>query len=384
MMPISCIKKSVFIFMSLLFSLVAHGICAELQKAADFKPKWLHYDGNEQLYVPYFQDFHGKVNSFYLIVQKSDLEGKQLTFTAETPTYFYLQEKLLAFAQPGDTAKVKFDNFQAYRLLQGKALLMFYSSSEVKDPPKIQLTDVALEGGGLLSKQKEQVVGNSFQMVWGKKTETSLVVFALATLFIFSFFMGKGSPIIGFFELDTYIKNLLRGIYEDQQLNAVQLLATITYYALSLAFFIMLISWYSTKSIGMGSLWFGDDFFLLVVLGIALLTFAYILLRLLIINLLVKLYGFNNVGDQHVYEYLKLSQAYGTILFLFGILFLIWGNVQYYPWFLNLMAFIFLGKSVMVAIKMNKLLPLKKIYLISYFCTAEFIPTIVALKYFMG
>jgi len=372
-------RTSFIAFFLIVWWLLPHTVAAE---RGPYELKWLYYDAQAELYTPYFPSYHGSVNSLFLVVPKSYLEGKKMVWSSGVPTYLYLQQKLVAHANAGEEQELDFSTFQTFRISQGDLQLMFYTGGSFSAEPQVRFVLKGQSGSALGMQRRIQAPIAGLRERGAAYTPYLVVGFSL--LFAFTFFLERSSPVMGFFELDTYLKNLLRGLYDEQQLNLVQALTTIVFYAFSLGLALALLVAHSGYGKKIPLISYTGSTVFYEVLSFSLICLLLILVRLLLIRMLSGIYGLSSVGTQHSYEYLKINQAYATFALFVTLMVILLGTVVYQEWLVWLLVGGYLGKSFIVALKINKILPLKKIYLFSYFCTAEFIPTLIGLKFFLG
>ncbi len=360
-------------------------LCASSPAAVNetLRNQWLVYDYEAGLYVPYFPEYHNKPKSLFQILHAATAADSMLVLQAEVPCHVFVNQNL-THSQP-ESGQIQAKLGRNYFKAGNKVLLMVYSESGFDQAPQVFMTADSLpQSAGVTRDSAPGKTLMASELRPRGYFSSNLIVLGLAILFVFGVFLSRNSPLISFFEFDTFISDFLKGNYSDQKMTLLNLIIFLLYYPLAAAFLILTAGLFEGQSTGAGNAGleifsgkFGSELFI-----IALYVLAFTCLRLLLIRLLVSLYSVSQVADLHFREYAGLSQALATAWVLLGALLLLLQNSGFGMYYAELIAILLIAKSLLVSLRVSKGFPFKKIYLISYFCIAEFVPTIAALKFF--
>ena len=119
---------------------------------------------------------------------------------------------------------------------------------------------------------------------------------------------------------------------------------------------------------------------------ILLFVLGWFLLRFILISLSSDLFKMREIGTIHTFEYLRITNFYGLLFFLFLVLALFIIQIN-----LDLFVYMLIYSIVIISIIRALILYLKflnssnytKLYLFAYLCSAELLPVIVGLKFLL-
>ena len=344
---------------------------------------WMLYDESESIFVPYLPSIHRNVQQLHLPLRLSDYEGFYLTVKAGGATHLWVNNRLIhAFdLESGESSiTIKISEWKGYYEKGDTSMVTLYAQAQQPlQRPQAYVSQYP-EQANLVERRGDVLRPKPKPEVSSRYTVTLLGVGVLAVFAVFY----RLPNIFNMPYLSRYLAGFTKVKNEGNRIDSLGFLLFLIFYGLAIAYLFALLSpsvlSEAMKSEPEGLSWLLLKQFLQLFLWIQ----AFLAAKFLIIWLLTNLYDYRRALSIHVEEFMSIHQIYAIgALAMAGVLH--FSNTllsvgaeqapQYAFWGSMLLG------NVLVAYRINKNLPFRKVYLISYLCGTEFFPTLVLIRF---
>lgn len=342
---------------------------------------WVVFDEELNVYVPYFENYHGNVSRIHILLAQKQWSGFTLQIKSNPNARIFINNKLINRLENNEVF------FLVDEIAQSKKdtlLLTIYHPENQLFPLKTQIlryqtiTDSSLQGDKFIQPHLRN-----------RNLDRNLFTFlSIILLGVFAFFSRIPNPIFDFGFLRRYVSGFTKSINQGSRINGLSFLVFNLVFCFSLAFTLIVLNRFTSfsKDTTIPFLPFTDTAF-----GKFLSYCAFVLMFLggkyLVVWLLSILYDYRKILNIHIQEFMNVHQIYCIILIFFGVLL----NFSSFPdpliayrWGIGFIISTFLFSSFLTTYRINKVLPFKKIYLFSYLCATEFLPALVLVRLLLG
>ena len=347
----------------------------------DLNNSWLVHDEELNIFVPYFERYHGNVTRVHLLLKPKDWAGFTLQIHSNPSTHLFINNKLIdrleekeRFYQIDDLP-----NFGADTLL-----ITLYNPKNELFPLDTKILRYRIVSDTSLK-------GDRFIQAHPRNRNLDRNLFTILSIILlgaFAFFSRIPNPIFDFGYLRRYMLSFTKSINQGSRINGLSFLVFNLVFCFSLAFTLMVLNRFASfnQDADIPFLPFTNTA-LGKFLSYFLFVFLFLLGKYLLILLASILYDFRKILNIHIQEFMNVNQLYCVVLIFGGVLlnFSSFPNpYTAYQWGIGFIVFSFLFSSFLTTYRINKVLPFRKIYLFSYLCATEFLPALILAWFLLG
>jgi hypothetical protein len=351
----------------------------------DYHDDWQVYDDHYKAYVPYIKGEHKDYNSFSLFFDTENYRGYKLLYYSGKENYLFINASLQRKLPTEQWVVMDIDSLkEKYGKL--KLFLTFYGTNTNVEAMTVQV-------GNKISKVEKSIqISDSLLTVIPRELTPFQDFVTLGLLFLavcYAFLYNLQPKAFGrYFSIQDLLTINIRddAFIVNKPFDLGNLLFVLNL-SFTLAFIFMLIQsdemdLFSVSTILRDGESLGTMFSNFIELGVVI--FVLMLAKYVALAILTNLYRLDNITNVH---YFKVIQA-SSIFFLIVVVFLSVSAVSAPEVIKNIqnillipISIFFLLRLILIYFTINKMTPLKNLYLFSYLCIVEVIPLIVGIRY---
>ncbi|WP_144080145.1 DUF4271 domain-containing protein [Flectobacillus major] len=351
----------------------------------DYHDDWQVYDDHYKAYVPYIKGEHKDYNSFSLFFDTENYRGYKLLYYSGKENYLFINASLQRKLPTEQWVVMDIDSLkEKYGKL--KLFLTFYGTNTNVEAMTVQV-------GNKISKVEKSIqISDSLLTVIPRELTPFQDFVTLGLLFLavcYAFLYNLQPKAFGrYFSIQDLLTINIRddAFIVNKPFDLGNLLFVLNL-SFTLAFIFMLIQsdemdLFSVSTILRDGESLGTMFSNFIELGVVI--FVLMLAKYVALAILTNLYRLDNITNVH---YFKVIQA-SSIFFLVVVVFLSVSAVSAPEVIKNIqnillipISIFFLLRLILIYFTINKMTPLKNLYLFSYLCIVEVIPLIVGIRY---
>ncbi|MCS7004940.1 MAG: DUF4271 domain-containing protein [Cytophagales bacterium] len=360
----------VMLILGLLMSLVGNASILE-----PLEHEWLVYDSEVGSFVPFLSEEHLYFHRRHLLICLPADSQSYLEIHATKNAYLFVNNNLHAHFP--DSGYLFLSTYQLRLLYPSDSLTLITLHLEdvpSKVAPKAffrYVEDTALSPRFHRYERTMLQPINEYQIKKPKK-KPNMLLFMLP-FGIFSF-LSLGNAVKNYFlntqSVAQYLRSFMRYRTDIRKVDLGSLLLYLLFYSASMGYAIFLLK--ETENAYKG--FFLEYFFF---------AFLFLMLKIVLMYSLGYLHTSILISQVHLQETIFLSVLFGSCFLILGLLAYSYSHFLGYPFLRYSIIFLIFLQIILVVFKANRLLDIKKLYLISYFCGTEVIPTIIFVKLFI-
>lgn len=376
--------SSLLLFLTSTVCLWANGapdaIYKNYQIIESLKEEWLKIDHNNQ-YVPFIGENDSSVPVVGVMVNLVQYSGNDLLCCVPEGSSILVEQQIVGYYNKQSCMRFNIDSLQK---VYNKEQIFISVYAPQKSFDNLDL---------LIVKRTDEISAGTKNIVL-KRTESSLEDFFIMGLLVllvsYAFQINKFPKT--FKKLYNLGKVFSLKIREEKVkirlLDAANLVFLIHHCLLIAYLLVLLISTSSLVDLSMVVAQpYAFSEFLMVWLKLALGVFLVIWLKYIMVMMFGTLFGLKNLKYFHVFDFMRMSLIFWSVLF--AVMILIFSGVTVTnPVYVNILVYIFIAFAVARIIILYYRLfagtTFRNVYLFSYICTSEIIPLLVGLELFIG
>ena len=350
-------------------------------KIKDLKNDWKIYSENENALVPYIESINPKSRNIYIVIDPGDYQENGILLKFKRKSAFFINNKLIYNTVEPSTIVLSIDSLAGI-YGRDRLLLSLYSQKGVHDVESgiISYSD---KNRSLLSKMDHlSVLSIDRGPIWDFMKIGIIII-----LILYAVLVNFGSRV--FNDYYSIINSFIRSSTDEflnrsKKITRIDLVFIIVL-TIVISFFIVIAIYQFGPSdnkdtlLSVGGLFAKWFWIFLFILG-------WFMLRFILISLSSDLFKMREIGTIHTFEYLRITNFYSLLFFLFLVLALFVLQID-----LGLFVLILIYSIIIISIIRAVILYLKflnssnytKLYLFAYLCSAELLPVIVGLKFLL-
>lgn len=350
----------------------------------DYQDAWYVYDEGYDSYIPYIAERHFDIPAHVIFCNLEQNRGYSILIKCEKEDNFLFIEGALKQKLPANKIlSLSVDSL--YRAYQKRQIyITIFGSREVKSKW------VGVGFNKKFQKVTDKASSDTFQIkprrVMAYKSSLSLLFFLVFGVFAY-LSIANARVFSGFYNLRGVITTYSReqSLFANQALSRANVLFIIL---LSLILALLYIVLQSRGINVFGKRWFLQDGETTGVLlsnffRLSIVFFVGFIVKYFFLGLLGRLFNVTKVIDLHFFKLLQSTLLFYSVFTLFVLIL----TVNYIPWevilretlIYILIAFYF-ARVIIIFLTINRTLPIQLLYLISYLCIVEILPTIIGLR----
>lgn len=380
-MPFTFMRLIYTLFFAFLFIFQGNAQSSDILES--FNEDWLVFDNSEEQFVPYLPSYHQNMQQLHLPLRLSDYQGFYLTIQGEGITHILLNNRLIHKFEPtsqdAQEFTVSIESWEQYYASGDTCLITLYANS--KQP--------IIKPQAFISQyQTRSSLATQRNLAWKPQRKSStteqstITLLGIGVMLIFAIFYRLPN-IFNMPYLSRYLSGFTKIKNNGNRLDTLGILLFLVFYGLTIAYLFSLLT-PEVLQVN-GSVKDGVSLFLLSqFLQLFLWILAFLVGKFIFIWMLSQLYDHRRSFSIHIEEFVNIHQLYAIFILATAGVFhfsniLLLDNVaqvvQYAFWVSMLIG------NLLVAYRINKNLPFRKVYLISYLCGTEFFPTLLLIKF---
>jgi len=350
-------------------------------KIKDLKNEWKVYSRKEEALVPYIESVNSRLNNIYISLNPEDYRSNGILLKFKSKAALFINNQLIYNASsPGQTV-MSIDSLVNLSG-QGTLLISIYAPRGIQDL-ETSIVSYSKKDPNILNRMDYlSILARGSGPIWD-----FIKIGVIIILILYVILLNIGGRV--FNDYYNIINSFIRVSTDDflsrtKKINRIDLVFIIVL-SIVISFFIVITKYQFGSTAGEGSLdSIGKLFIKWLWLLISILI--WIMLRIFIISLSSDLFKMRDIGTIHTFEFLRITNFYGLLVFLLLVLSLFIIQVN-----LNVVSHIILYSITIMSILRALILYLKflnssnytKLYLFAYLCSAELLPVIVGLKFLL-
>ncbi|NLR94741.1 DUF4271 domain-containing protein [Flammeovirga agarivorans] len=347
--------------------------------------KWMIYDDAVSGFVPYVPEQHPFTKNFYMLLHVEDLSGLGIEILLPDGAAVFINNQLQDVAK-GKNNKIFFNNDELLDRVKKSGEVLIVVNTVQGDHPTAYLADKPYSYRTITKKTQEENFNEGLIVRHDSSYRSMLLMWSIIVFVLVGVFSRIGGLKTGTDNILKSFEGVTLGRSDDTKMNTLQLIMFLFSFALVGSLSMMLF--------GKGDIWLSEvnspelnrnmSEFFINVFYVILAIFAFVAFRLFVIYFLGNIFSNSQVSSVHSLEFYKLTWVY-VLFYLF--LCVLWTlNPFYISWdfMRNFIGIAFFLKSFLVYIAVSKQVNLRFNYLFSYFCATEFLPSLLAVKVFIG
>jgi hypothetical protein len=366
--------KQTTLFILFLFSNLCI-MAQSLNLVESLDDQWIVYDDELGNYVPYLQNYHGDVAKKHLLLDTKKWQDFYLQVEASESVLIFVNNTLFEKIKDGEI-NISFKELPADNSVLLTVFRQPFLPKELKASilqyeeliPKFNDSQKAIE------KRAENSLSD-------RDTYTILTIIMLAGMSLLS---RTSIPILNAPALSGYINYFFKRKAPEARVNALAFLAFITFYGLGFSYYYIIITSLRGNNSGLQEYLIFPNSILGSFLSLFLLMSLFLIARFAFMLLMSILYDFRKATTIHVQEFMNIYQIYLVILVILGgiLHFSILSNPAFaYQISLAFVVLTNILNIVLVSYRINKAFPFKRVYLFSYLCATEILPTLFLINF---
>jgi len=341
-----------------------------------FEYQWLIYDTDLNSLVPFLSKEHRNFYRRHLLISPHQYPDAYFDIYADNGSYLFINNKL--YGTFSDSGYLSIPN-QYIISLNANDSAILVTIHHVRLPvisnPKgfFRLSTPFITSSLPAYTDTTAYRNSSFKdfrvKVLEKKVSSFLFIFPFGILM----FLAFGNIIRNYFfntrAFVRYLSSFFRYRTDIRKIDVGSLLMYFMFYGMTLSYVMM----YIPHNLGTG------EFYVYLISCIII----FLIIKVILMYLLGYLHNHNQLAQVHLQETIFISILIGSLFLLLGLLAyshpLVFDEVVVRYGILFLLFF----QVFLIIFKVNRLLDIKKLYLISYFCGTELLPIVIFIKSFV-
>ncbi|OHX67407.1 DUF4271 domain-containing protein [Flammeovirga pacifica] len=374
-------------FLYLLLCLIC-GIQAVAQNDKNFyslQDQWKVYDKNSSSFLPYLEDQNPFAKNFYLLLNKDELFGLGIEFVLPEGSAVFINNQLQKVADI-ENKTIYFSNHLLLEKVGKEKDILLVVNTVTGRMPEAYLTNFQYSYRTLTSDKIKNYEEGIILPRFNSQYRSMLLMWSVIVFILVSICAKIGGLKTGFESIMKAFEGVTLGRSDINKLNTLQLLMFLMCFILVGSLAMMLFGsgdiWLSKVNSAETNKTYADFFNNITYIIISI--FLFVVFRLIIIYVLGNIFGNKQVSSIHSIEFYKMTWVYVLfylflcVLWTLNPLYLSWDFMRYF------IGIAFFLKSFLVYIAVYKQVNLRFNYLFSYFCATEFLPSLLAVKVFIG
>ncbi len=359
---------------------------------------WLVYDSRAALYVPFVADYHTQSKAIYLKINNKRLNPGYLCFKPKQKASLYIKQHFIRYCNAREWQNIRLDSLYALEKDKSIELTLFFGdepSGRIKAPTTYILAKPFRESEAPVTTTPNTLVLNEqteeeesiYKKVLNRASEVDhyIMAFALVSLLIISSGLNKLHPVFSTLAMRQIVSALNAPKSVTKRLDAALVFAYTIFYALLTALFLLTLQRYGAffQKFPLSNTALSKLF-----MNSALIIAACcvgVLLKYLFIRFFAYLF-FNRsqLGDLHFWEYIHISLLFMNVATV--CLFLYLTLVRFLPanttnFILYVVGTLFVVRLIILGYRLIPDLKGHKLYLFSYLCSTEILPTLAVVGF---
>jgi hypothetical protein len=350
-------------------------------KIKDLKNDWKVYSAKENALVPYIETINSRSNNIYIAISPDDYRENGILLKFKRKSALFINNKLIYNTAEPASIVLSIDSLAGI-YGQQRLLLSLYSQEDIHDTES-SIISYSSKNPSLFSKMDHlSILPIDRGPIWDFMKIGMIIILILYVILV-----NIGSRV--FNDYYNIINSFIRASTDEylnrsKKITRIDLIFIIVL-AFVISFFIVIAIYQSgfddnkNTLLTVGSLFAKWFWVLLFLLG-------WFVLRFVLISLSSDLFKMREIGTIHTFEYLRITNFYSLLFFLFLVLALFVIRVN-----LDLFVYILIYSIIIISILRALILYFKflnssnytKLYLFAYLCSAELLPVIVGLKFLL-
>ncbi|WP_250629950.1 DUF4271 domain-containing protein [Rhodoflexus caldus] len=360
----------------------------------DISHRWLIYDYNEKIYVPYLPGIHPPTRYLHVVLQPQAWQpARKLVLPVEKETLLFINNNLSHYIRQPQTMVWDLDSLAA----GNTTLLLTYAFERpiAKLPPLFlgeqQTEPVAVRRDSLIKSTAKSLAAKNRprQTATIRRTpeqKNYLLVVAVACSVMLAAFSLINPRYVSIKDSLQSLIQLFkyREVQEKTDFNALLVFAVM--FAALATYLLMLVAEYSTSFAQVAALAEGNDWFIGNYLKIGGWLMLFLLLKYLLIELLHGVFAHRTLAEKHIAISFNIYKIF--ILLIFA-LFTAYHLSHYYRLYISphilyySLIWGWVTVTALTGLVLYLSVPQRFIYLIAYLCTTEVLPLLLVLKLFL-
>lgn len=350
-------------------------------KIKDLKSEWKIYSETENALVPYIESINSKSKNVYIAITPDEYRENGILLKFKRKTALFINNKLIYNTAEPVSIVLSIDSLAGI-YGQGRLLFSMYSQGGIHDLES-SIISYSNKNRSLISKMDHlSILPMDRGPIWDFMKIGMIIILILYVVLV-----NIGSRV--FNDYYNIINSFIRAgtdefLNRSKKITRIDLVFIIVL-AFVISFFIVIAIYQfglrdnKDTLLTVGSLFAKWFWILLFLLG-------WFLLRFILISLSSDLFKMREIGTIHTFEYLRITNFYSLLFFLFLVLALFVIQIN-----LDLFVYILIYSIIIISFIRALILYLKflnssnytKLYLFAYLCSAELLPVIVGLKFLL-
>lgn len=352
----------------------------------DFQRDWYVYDDKYESYVPYILERHADIPAHVIFCNIEKNARYDLLIKVEEENNFLFVEGALKRKLPvNNWVRLSVDSL--YRVYKKKQIYLTIYGSKNVNSKRVVI------GHKLVSqpRNKKNTSEEVFQILPRKLTpyQSSLSLLFIVTLCLFSYLSTSYNRAFnGFFDLTGFFTVYSReqSLFASQTLSRTNVLFIVLLsLTLSLAYLLLQ---YSGLTL-LGNKWFlqeGETLGILLAnfFRLSILFFIGLISKYFFLGLLGGLFNIGNITDLHFFKLIQANTVFYSLftVTLFSLVLAVPdARTVIKESLLFVLATFYLMRSVIIFLTINRVMPTRVLYLISYLCIVEILPIFIGLRF---
>jgi hypothetical protein len=361
----------------------AYSAKAELIETLDY---WMVYD--DEIFVPFIETEHRYFKKRYIVVEPAKYPDAFLHIEANQNSYIFFDNKLFAQIPPLSNL-INISCREIMKRFGNTKVVLLVQLAEGEDKHFCTSAYHTLPVSSYQSQLsiKEQAVTIS-KIPEKRLNKNNLFLIGFVIFLYFSVINATKNPFLNTFSLIRYIRFVTHVRSEIKRVDIITILLFISIYASTLTYLCLFVEKAHTET------WVQFKFLLdmanpdivLHYFYLFLLITLFLVIRIALIYFLSFLHSDRQIAQAHIHELTYIGAIFAGLFLVIGLFAnstLLAKNIYQYQRLDILVVTLLLAQAAFIIFRVNRLVPLKKIYLISYFCGAELLPTIVFIKFYL-
>ncbi|TAF32294.1 MAG: DUF4271 domain-containing protein [Cytophagales bacterium] len=363
----------------------------EAERIKELTHEWLVYDKANELYVPFVPDFHLREKAIYLhLIEPSFFtESQYLCFRTSQKGSLYINQRFTQICQANEWHNIRLDSLVKLEPSRRIYVTLFFGDQKtntisppstfvLQEPFKVNSENSEEQARTLILQQNEE--DSIFKKVENRASEADhfIILFAFLSVFIISTGLNSLHLVFSHQAIRQIINALNAPKSVTKRLDVPLVFSYSAFYALLTCLLLMILVRY-------GYFFGGSQDFSLSgwawrCVWVILLCLAAVLIKYLTLRFFSYLFFSKaKLADWHFWEYIHISLIFMNALMV--ILFLYLTVVRFLPAnatevLLYLLGILFVLRIVILGFRLIPDLNGHGIYLFSYLCSTELLPSL--------
>ncbi len=350
-------------------------VAQSLNLVESLDDQWIVYDDELGNYVPYLPNYHGDVAKKHLLLSVEQWKDFYLNIEASEGTLIFVNNTLFQKVEEGKI-NIPLKDLSADTSVLLTVFKQPFLSAELK--ASILQYEELVPGFEGAQKAIERRAEKSLS---DRNTYTILTMIMLAGMALLS---QSSIPILNSSGLSSYVSYFFKRKAPETRVNALAFLTFITFYGLGFSYYYIIITSLRDSNSGLQEYLIFPNSILGSFLSLFLLMSLFLIARFIFMLLMSVLYDFRKATTIHIQEFMNIYQIYLVFLVVLGgiLHFSVLSNPSLiYKIALAFVIFTSILNVVLVSYRINKAFPFKKVYLFSYLCATEILPTLFLINF---